>query len=217
MVFAQVLILSLAVSSYSGKDSRSFQPPRAGQSREVPVRAAVEFQKAHDALGEGNSEAAIHHFRTGLSFDPSNTQARINLGILHHQMKQHEKAIENFAEAVEIDPACFRAHLNLSILLHAQRRYAESERVARKAIELQRMDVRARYMLGVSLAAQHKLVDEALENLRTAAAEFPDAHLEISRLLIEKGDFDNAVQALRMFAKTNRNFEAGVGLQLLAK
>jgi tetratricopeptide (TPR) repeat protein len=128
-----------------------------------------------------------------------------------------DKATEAFAAMIEIDPLCFRGYLNLSFVFHAANRVADSERAARKALELQKSDLRARFLLGASLAAQNRNIDEALDNLRASAPEFPDAHLEISRILMEKGEFDSAMESLQTFTKSSKALGGVPGNSLLSK
>lgn len=117
--------------------------------------------------------------------------------------------------AAQPDAKSYSQFVQAGLRLHKEGRDAEAERAARNAIELNKLDTSARYLLGVSLAAQSKNPQEALENLRAAASDFPDAYLEITRILIENGDFESAMKTLQMFLKKPR--VATVSDQLLAK
>ena len=81
------------------------------------------------------------------------------------------------------------------------------------------MDLKIRYMLGMALSSQRKNLDEAADNLSMAAEQFPEARLELSRMLVEKGDFDRAMQELQRFTQERKLGEkAGVSaVQLFAK
>jgi len=135
-------------------------------------------------------------------------------GIEYFHAKELEKAIDAFSAAIDADPDNFGGHMNLAFVLVAQQRYEEAERVARRAVDLRKLDSRARYLLGVALASQHKHLAEAEENLSAATAEVAEARLELSRILIEKGDFTRAMKELEQF--TQQNKQTG-GFQLLAK
>lgn len=220
-----VLVLSLAAPAQAGQDYKALNAPKAlpaatqtiKSARETPSLATEEFRKFRQASEQGNTEAAIRHLRVAIAIDPANTDAYNHLGVLLFHSNQPLEAIEAFAAMTEIDPANFRGYLNLSFVMHSQNRFADAERMARKALEFSRSDVRARYLLGVSLAAQHKRSEEALENLRTAAPEFPDALLEISRLLIEKGDFENAMQSLQAFTQAGKLAKPEASARLMAR
>jgi len=185
----------------------------------VPPKAAAEFRKSQDAFDNGKIDKALQHLRNGIALDPGNTDAYNDLGVIYFNLNQPEKAIEAFSTMIEIDPDCFRAHVNLAYTLNAQQRYKEAERLARRGVELKKMDLKVRYMLGMSLAAQRKNLDEAADNLSIAAEEFPEARLELSRMLVEKGDFDRAMQELQRFTQQRKMSEkAGVApVQLFAK
>lgn len=216
-----IVLFSFAASLQAGQEQRSLKPPvfapAARSQREVPPKAAAEFRKSREAFELGQIDKAIRYLRSGIALDPANTDAYNDLGVIYYNLNQMDKAIESFAAMVEIDPHCFRGFVNMSFLFHALHRDADAERAARKAIDLQKSDIRARYLLGASLAAQNKNLDEALENLRTSSGEFPDAHLEISRILIQQGDFENAMQSLQTFTKLSGNLETPGRSQLLAK
>lgn len=111
------------------------------------------------------------------------------------QARRMEKTMEAF---------CQRVYVNMARRRNSQQRYEEAERAARQAVELRKLDLRARFELGVSLAGQRRNSEEAMENLRLAAAEIPEAHLELSRLFLEQGDFEPAMRELQAFRKTGK-------------
>ncbi|MCC6342222.1 MAG: hypothetical protein IT166_08490 [Bryobacterales bacterium] len=115
-----------------------------------------------------------------------------------------------------VDPSRQRAYVNTAKIRNSQQRFAEAEQAARQAVELRKLDARARFELGVALAGQRRNLEEAKDNLRMAAAEIPEAHLELSRLLLEEGDFELAMRELQAFRKLGGLTGARAG-QLLAK
>lgn len=82
---------------------------------------------------------------------------------------------------------------------YGSKSYAAAEAASRKALEKQKLSRKARYLLGLSLAAQRRLPGEAMQNLREAAADYPEAHLEISRLLMDQGKLDEAMVELKKY------------------
>ncbi len=86
----------------------------------------------------------------------------------------------------------------------AAKNYRGAEFSARKAIEKRKLSRRARYLLGMSLAAQHRATVEAAENLREAAVEFPDARLELSRVLMDQGKLAEAMAELKKYLNSNQ-------------
>lgn len=217
-----VLLPFFCAAGFAGQESRVTHALPLGakaETRQVPPKASAEFRKSQDAFDNGKIDKALQHLRNGIALDPGNTDAYNDLGVIYFNMSQPEKAIEAFSTMIEIDPDCFRAHVNLAYTLNAQQRYKEAERIARRGVELKKMDLKVRYMLGMSLAAQRKNLDEAADNLAMAAEEFPEARLELSRMLVEKGEFDRAMQELQRFTQQRKLSEkAGVApVQLFAK
>jgi tetratricopeptide (TPR) repeat protein len=81
----------------------------------------------------------------------------------------------------------------------ANKNYAAAELAARKALDKKTLSRKARYLLGLSLAAQRRLASEAMANLREAAVDYPDAYLEISRMLMDQGKMDEAMAELKNY------------------
>ncbi|MBL8175091.1 MAG: tetratricopeptide repeat protein [Bryobacterales bacterium] len=216
------LLPFFCVAAFAGQESRvtatrGLQPK--AESRQVPPKAAAEFRKSQSAFDDGKIDKALQHLRNGIALDPGNTDAYNDLGVIYFNINQPERAIEAFSTMIEIEPDCFRAHVNLAYTLNAQQRYKEAERIARRGVELKKMDLKIRYMLGMALSAQRKNLDEAADNLSMAAEEFPEARLELSRMLVEKGEFDRAMQELQRFTQERKLSEkAGIApAQLFAK
>lgn len=216
------LLPFFCAAAFAGQESRVSQTrslEAKAETRQVPPKAAAEFRKSQEAFDNGKIDKAIQYLRNGIALDPGNTDAYNDLGVIYFNMNHAEKAIEAFSTMIEIEPDCFRAHVNLAYTLNAQQRYKEAERIARRGVELKKMDLKVRYMLGMALAAQRKNLDEAADNLSMAADEFPEARLELSRMLVEKGDFDRAMHELQRFTQERKlTQKAGVApVQLFAK
>lgn len=219
-----VLLVLLCCGLLTASQQRRVSMPRPAASeakeRTVPAKAAAEFRLAREAFEYGDKRKAIRHLRRGLSIDPTNTEAYNNLGVLYYDLQQPGKAIEAFSTMIAIDPRCFTAYVNLAFTWYSQLRYEEAERVARRGVELRKTDPKIRFLLGMSLVAQQKLMDEAVDNLTMAAEEFPEARLELSRMLVEKGDFERATRELERFSEANKIGEKKTGfapVQLFAK
>lgn len=220
------LLAALTISAtlvFAGNEKILPQPrisePPVISKREVPAKAAAEFRKAQQAMEEGKIDRAVKLLRNGIALDPSNTDAYNDLGVIYFNLREPEKALEAFSSMIEIDPRCFRAYVNVAFILNSQQRFQDAERAARNAIDLKKMDLKARYLLGVALASQKKNLDEAAENLSIAAEEFSEARLELSRMYIEKGDFDRAMKELQLFTQQS-NLAGKAGMtpaQLFAK
>ncbi len=217
-----LLPVCMAGALFAGHEGRNPQWSEVrgnAQQRPVPAKAAEEFRKSQEALRNGNLDQALHHLRRVVAFDRGNMDAYNELGVLYYSSNQPDKAIEAFSTMIAIDPRSYRAHVNLAFALNAQQRYREAEQVARRGVALRKMDLKMRYLLGMALASQRKNLDEAADNLSMAAEEYPEARLELSRMLVEKGDFERAMRELQRFTEDRRFGEKyGVApVQLFAK
>lgn len=175
-----------------------------GDSRKVPAKAAAEFRKSQSAFADNKIDKAIRYLLNGIAIDPENAEAYNDLGVIYFNTNESLKAIDAFSSMVKIDPQSFRGYVNLAFLLVSQQRYTESEKAARRAVELRGEDSKARYLLGVSLAFQKKNAAEAEQLLTSAADDVAEARLELSRLLIEKGDFDRGMKELQLFTRQEK-------------
>lgn len=79
------------------------------------------------------------------------------------------------------------AHVNASFALLALGRPGDAESSAREALEITPLDRRANLLYGWSLTAQFRYTNAALESLRLAAREYPEAHLAAADVLVHKG------------------------------
>jgi tetratricopeptide (TPR) repeat protein len=219
MRVSRILLLAVGAlgSAFAGQEARALRarevPGNRELRREVPPKAAAEFRKSQEAFSENRIDKAVKHLRNGIALDPGNTDAYNDLGVIYFNTNEPAKALEAFSAMIEIDPDCFRAYVNMAFLLNQQQRYAEAERVARRAVDLRKLDSKARYLLGMALASQRKNLQEAEENLGAAATEVAEARLELSRLLMEKGELDRAMKELQIFTQQSKLAES----QLLAK
>jgi tetratricopeptide (TPR) repeat protein len=158
----------------------------------VPASAAREYRATKKALDNGKLEESIAHCRRALEADPENAAAHNDLGVLYLTDGQTEKAREQFAQAAALQPAMAMAHVNESFAWLALERPGDAESSARKALQLAPHDRRANLLLGWSLTAQFHFSKEALETLRLAAPEYPEAHLAAADVLMHEGSLDGA-------------------------
>jgi tetratricopeptide (TPR) repeat protein len=165
----------------------------------VPGKAAKEFEKAGKAVRKGDEAGAIAHLQKAIEIDPAYTQAYNNLGARYLRAQQFEKAAGEFQKALELDQNFQPAAVNLGLACIALQRFADAEKYARKAISLDATSNRARFVLGIALAAQNREPGEALENLKAAARELPEARLALAQFLSDHGQKAQAAGELRKY------------------
>lgn len=140
------------------------------------------------------------------------------LGRAYYLQNQPERAVAVFETMLAADGGSLQALVNLGHSLNAAGRHGEAERYARRAVQRDQVDPRARYLLGLTLLILRKNPEEALAHLGAAADEYPSARLERSRLLIDRGEFDEAMRELERFSRASKLAAAAPAPdQLLAK
>jgi Flp pilus assembly protein TadD len=83
-----------------------------------------------------------------------------------------------------------------------EKRYSEAEQSVRRVLRDQPMHAEARRLLGLSLVAQSKFTREALETLRLAALDCPEARLPLAIVLMERGAAEEAARELDVYLKS---------------
>jgi Flp pilus assembly protein TadD len=180
----QTVLASLAIfAAWSAGQTISIEQ----LSHQVPASAAREYRASTKALQNGKLDESIAHCRKALETDPENASAHSGLGILYLNDGQTEKARAEFQRAAALQPGMAMAHVNESFALLALGRPGDAESSARKALEIAPSDPRSNLLLGWSLTAQFQYSSEALSSLRTAAREYPEAHLAAADALVHNG------------------------------
>jgi Flp pilus assembly protein TadD len=153
----------------------------------VPVGAAREYRASLRALESGDLTRSIEHCRKAIDADPGNASAHNDLGVLYLNANRPAEALGEFNRAAELQPNLAAAHIHASFAALSIRRPGEAEASARRAVQLDRHNHRAHLLLGWSLVAQFQYTTVALESLRIAVQEFPEAHLAMADVLIHQG------------------------------
>ncbi len=167
--------------------------------RPVPPKAAKEFRRAQDASERGDEAKSVRHLHRAIEIFPDYLEAHNNLGVRYMAAHQYDAAVAEFQTAVELDPDSGKGQLNLSLAWMALHRYSEAEAAARRAVRLEPHSTPARFTLGQSLVYQDKRLPEALEHLRHAIVDYPDARLLVARLLLLQGAIPEATTELRAY------------------
>src|SRR5262249_31575951 len=115
------------------------------------------------------------------------------------ELHEYEKAAEEFQKAIEIDSRVMAPVNNLSVALFLLQRYPDAEAAARRAHDLDLRNPTARYMLGAILVTENRNPEEAMEMLRSTKSEFPDAYLLLAKILIRRGNVEEAKTELQNY------------------
>jgi tetratricopeptide (TPR) repeat protein len=158
----------------------------------VPAGAAREYRASLRALESGDLTRSIEHCRKAIAADPGNASAHNDLGVLYLNANRPADALGEFDRAAELQPNLATVHVHASFAALSVSRPGDAEASARRAIELDRHNHRAHLLLGWSLVAQFQYTAAALESLRIAVQEFPEAHLAMADVLMHQGSIATA-------------------------
>ena len=164
-----------------------------------PAKALKEMEKGAKAVEEGDREKAIEHYERALEIHPNYVEAHNNLGVQLIRTGRPERAISALEKAVELDPGSIEPHLNLSIALHGAGDLEAAAYQAELAVELDPRSPSANMGLGMVLAAQGRELEEAVERLVFASAEFPGASLAAADALLQLNRPQDAHAVLRAY------------------
>jgi tetratricopeptide (TPR) repeat protein len=169
----------------------------------VPDQARSEFDKGRTALTKGDRPKALEHFRKAELIDPEFAEAYNNSGVAYLELGQQEDATGQFQKAVDLVPDYPEALSNLSITLCRLKHYPEAADAARRALKLNSSLLKIRYILGLSLTMEEGGdKTEALENVRLAAAEIPQARLLAGKILEDKGQREEAAKQVDAYLQS---------------
>jgi protein O-GlcNAc transferase len=161
------------------------------------LATAVEYHRA------GQLPAAEQIYRQILAAEPSQVDAWHLLGVLAHQVGQHEIAVQYIGRAIQLKGNEAAFHSNLGNALRDQGKLDEAVASYRRALGLKPKFAEAHNNLGVALGAQKKL-EEAIASWRRALKfkpDFADALYNLGNALKERGKTDEAIDAWRRVLK----------------
>jgi tetratricopeptide (TPR) repeat protein len=171
-------------------------------THKVPASAAREYRAANQALNNGDLARSIQHCRKALESDPGNASAHNDLGVLYLQANRPKEAIAEFERAAALQPSLSAAHLNASYAALALGHPRAAEAAALRALKIAPGNHRAHLLLGWSLVAQFRYSIAALESLRIAEREFPEARLAAADVLVHQGSLDDAREEVKAYLAT---------------
>ena len=145
----------------------------------------------------GNADAAEHHFRDALNFDPQQVGALSNLGALLVEQDRLVEAAPVLDQAKMLAPDHPGVLYNWALLAAANQEFAAAIPALEKSISLNPNYAQAHSNLGVALRKTGRLED-AVQTLTQALKLNPnlaEAHINLAATLSDLGEVDVALAA----------------------
>jgi tetratricopeptide (TPR) repeat protein len=168
----------------------------------ISEKAVKEFQHSMKAYQSGDYRSSVKHLEKATKIAPTFIAAYNNLGVSYINLHEYDSAALQFQKAIDLAPQLERPYHNLGLALFLLNRFPEAEAVTRHALELAPKESSTRFMLGRILAMDGNNPTEAVEILRQATPEFPEARLSLAGFFIRQGAVDQAAAELQAYLKT---------------
>ena len=169
----------------------------------TPKRAWDAFRAAQKARASGDTQTAVEHLLEALVIDSEFAEAHSDLAAIYAAMGRVDEALEHARTAFSLNPQLSEAGCNFALLLISVKRYQEAEMEARRLLSGSSYQPLLHGVLAISLIEQRKNIDEGLENLRKAVAEYPFFRLLGARALVEIKRPDLALIQVKKYLQTS--------------
>jgi Flp pilus assembly protein TadD len=171
---AAAVLVACGVCSYS--QARHWRSSRALYEHTLavaPGSALMHNNLAIELAREGETAAAIDHYRRALVLEPDFPNAHNNLANALQRAGRLDEAVTHYRRALEIEPAYASAHANLGMALRAQGKLAAALAHLARAVEIDPRSADAHNNLGLALLASGRIA-EAISHFRAALELAPD-------------------------------------------
>ncbi len=150
-------------------------------------------------LQNGAYDQAATKFRTVLTRDPGNLEARFNLGLAYLNMGKMNEAITEFKQAIGVNPQCTECWGNLAIAYENLGRSDKALGALHQAVNNNPGNIEARINLATMYANANQLNNAIAQYKEVIQIDGNnvDAHLNLAKCLISKGDESEARHYLK--------------------
>ena len=148
-----------------------------------------------------------------LKYSPSNTKARINLGVILAKRGLHEEAIKLNKEVSKLSPDDKSVHSNLATIYVEQKNYDSAQEQFEQAVKFDPNDYVALNNLGI-LYKQKGDIKKAMEYYTKALAinsNYPLTYNNIGNIYLESGQYDSAIRFYKSAIRIDPNKAAFYG------
>ena len=131
--------------------------------------------------------------------NPRDAQARFYAAQGFVLLGDYARALKEFAAVAELDPQMKQVHYNAGQALIRMNRLDEAEKEFRQELQLDPSDTLSKYHLAFTMLERNIQTDEVVRLLNEAIEarpDYADAHYQLGKIYIGKGDIDNAIGQL---------------------
>ena len=172
----------------------------------LPPKIQKDVGKALQALRANKPNDALHPLQSAQKNVPNNAEIEYLLGLYSSQVKDDAKARTYWMKALESNPKHLGSLLSVSGDLVQQKKSAEAIPYATRAVEVEPASWRAHVLLAEALLME-KRNDDAIQESRRAIdlghERAATAELVLAHALAQRGDRDEAIQALEIYIKSH--------------
>ena len=161
-------------------------------------------------LGEGESEAALKHFRTAVALEPQNAGAYNNLGNALMKLESVDEAIESYNRSIRLNPTQAKTYNNLAVALNKQDRLTAAIQHLQTALRLEPDYADAYNNLG-AIYRKKGQVQNAAKCYLTAIRlkpDFPQPYNNLGLLLRHEKKLAAAIDYFRQALNADPDFAA---------
>jgi type IV pilus assembly protein PilF len=171
--------------------------PSKTEKRKSEAQAASRFRLGNRYLQEGQPRKAVQELQFAVELDPKNATYRNALGQTYFFLGEMDLAERSFRKALRLNGSLSDAHHNLALVYSEQERYEQAEEEYNAALEDPGYLTPEKVYLnwGATLKKQGDLAG-AEEKLRQSVMlnpRYARGHVELARLLEERGDVEGAL------------------------
>ena len=128
--------------------------------------------------------------------NPRNTQARFYAAQGFVLLGDYARALKEYSAITSLDPQMKQVHYDAGQALIRMNRLDEAEKEFRQELQLEPSDALAKYHLAFTMLERNIQTDEVIRLLNEAIdakPDYADAHYQLGKLYIAKGDIENAI------------------------
>src|SRR5262249_1789237 len=128
--------------------------------------------------------------------NPRNAQARFYAAQGFVLLGDYVRAVKEYAAVAGLDPQMKQVHFNAGQALIRMNRLDEAEKEFRQELQLDPTDALSKYNLAFTMVERNIQTDEVVKLLNEAIdarPDYADAHYQLGKIYIGKGDIADAI------------------------